>query len=453
MPSTRPPEVDGTGRARACARALLFVWVALATVLDNPFTAPFNDHTPLTETLGVFLYANLKAQTGLPIPFSPFEWMPVVAALLGARAHARAGRAGELVSEGFVALYVFWTFLFASALVGPLLRGGDASAAFWAVKGPLVVPFACVAAYTLLRGRADIKRLGALACVGITLKALQGLHYYFVTLGGDLGTKEYITTHTGSYLMSVVILAAVGAWTFRSEDMRRARLPLALAAALVVLPAFLFNERRVEMAGLLASLALLAGLAALRSPVRTVITVCVVLAVGAAYFGVFRYADGVLGAPVRMILSLGDEANASNLYRDIENYDVLEAIRRAPLVGAGVGVPFDEVVKLPDISHIYAFYRHNPHNSFLWVWMTMGGVGLFLFLLAFASAGARATRGFLRASDPFARLALFLCLANALRYLLFCQGDMMLFNSEGALVLGLSLGVAFKFSPVGNTSR
>ena len=74
---------------------------------------------------------------------------------------------------------------------------------------------------------------------------------------------------------------------------------------------------------------------------------------------------------------------SSDLYRQIEAFNLWFTIRTAPLTGVGFGNPFYQPYPLPPLSN-FEFRFYIPHNSFLWVWLKLGIVGFvaMLFLTA-----------------------------------------------------------------------
>lgn len=420
-------------------RTFFLVYVFLITVVDNPFTAPFNDYEALTEKLGPILFANLKAQFGIPLPFSLVEWIPAVIGYFAYRALKRERALLAIPRDLLFVSLCYFIFTATSGVVSVYLRGGDSSAVFWALKGPASVPVVFFAGFQLLRTQEHFIALGKVLIAGITLKSLQGLYYFYVVLGGDKGNYEYITTHVGSFMMSLALLVTLALQFYRPKEISPQVRRFLMLVWVVVLPAFVFNERRIEMVGLVFSLALLVFLLALFKPIKTLSWTAFSAPFIIAYIFVFRNSKGFLGAPVRMIDSLSDDENASNIYRKIENYNIIETIKDVPVLGQGMGVPMKEVIKLVDISNIYEFYLVNPHNSILWIWMSTGFVGMLLFSAWMAAFCYNGMRSYFLTSSPLKRLILFISLANIGRYLLFCYGDMMFFNSEGNVILALSM--------------
>ncbi len=275
----------------------------------------------------------------------------------------------------------------------------------------------------------------------MTLKAAQGLYYYHSVLGGNLGKLEYITTHAGSHMMSAALLVIMLPFFFRDNTRQSGQRGWLLAAACIITPAFVYNERRVEVLGLFVCIAVMLAAATARSPRRMVKRAVIITVIIGLYAFGFGNISGPLGAPARLVASLSDQDNASNLYRDIENYNLVTTLLAEPVFGQGMGKAMDEVIRLPDISALYALYLVNPHNAVLWLWMATGVVGMVLFMSWLGAYVAHASIAFFRCRSSLDALLLVFAVANIIRFLLSSYGDMMLFNSECCFMLGTSLGL------------
>src|SRR5262249_23624468 len=112
----------------------------------------------------------------------------------------------------------------------------------------------------------------------------------------------------------------------------------------------------------------------------------------AIYLPVFWNNTSMIGQPARAVRSLHapDPGDAnSNLYRQLEKFNVIYTIKANPILGVGFGRPFDFVVALPDLSW-WAFWHYEPHHNILWVWLKLGTGGFIIFWTLLATAVARA---------------------------------------------------------------
>ena len=63
------------------------------------------------------------------------------------------------------------------------------------------------------------------------------------------------------------------------------------------------------------------------------------------------------------------------MMRDIENYNLLQTLRKNPFLGTGWGHEYVEEVRAFDIASIFPQYRYKPHNSLLGVVAFAGMIG------------------------------------------------------------------------------
>ena len=88
---------------------------------------------------------------------------------------------------------------------------------------------------------------------------------------------------------------------------------------------------------------------------------------------------------------LAEAERNSDIYREIEAFDLWYTIRNNPIQGVGFGQKFLQPSPLPDLS-FFEFWAYIPHNSVLWIWLKLGFLGFASMLFLFARAvqlGAR----------------------------------------------------------------
>jgi O-antigen ligase len=147
-------------------------------------------------------------------------------------------------------------------------------------------------------------------------------------------------------------------------------------------------------------------------------------------------------APVKTLRSVGDsEVDSSTLYRDLENYNLLDTLRQNPFMGTGFGHPFAEVVKLPDIS-FFKEYRYMPHNSVLGLWAFTGAFGFTGLTFAIVVGVYCAARSYQSARTADERIAAFMVIATVLIYFIQCWGDIGFSERRGIHLLGPALAIA-----------
>jgi O-antigen ligase len=204
------------------------------------------------------------------------------------------------------------------------------------------------------------------------------------------------------------------------------------------------NNRRVVWlelaAGLVAAYAISPPMRAKRAVKRTALRA---LPIALLYCAAGWGSGSGIFAPVRILRSVVDSnSDGSTEWRDWENYNLVYTLRQNPLLGTGYGHPYEEAVKLPDISNVYALERYVPHNSILGLWAYGGLVGfaaLWSMLVVGVYFAARAAR---HATSPIDRAAAVAAVAAILIYGVHCYGDMGLGTWTSVCTAGPALAFA-----------
>jgi O-antigen ligase len=147
--------------------------------------------------------------------------------------------------------------------------------------------------------------------------------------------------------------------------------------------------------------------------------------------------------PVKTIRSAVDsDVDASTLWRDIENFDLLWTIRQNPIFGTGYGHGFIEMIPLPPVDYMLELYV--PHNSILGLWAYTGYVGYTAMTLLWVAGVFFALRAYHFSTAPVEKAAALVSFAAIPIYYLQCYGDMGLGSWSGVFMLAPSLAVAGK---------
>jgi O-antigen ligase len=419
----------GAGRLRYAVLVVIF----LALTMENPAEAPAmglwkSPLYPLGELL--FLHLNLVFPGQGWLIFSGFDAILVgllVAAVL-------LGRGGATPVRPFVLLClagVAW--IWAS---GMMWGGADFASSLWQVQRAASLPLWGLLFEFSLRGRADRVAVGTIVLVAACLKAALAL-WLRATLAADESDSPYMTVHADSMLFACAFCLVV-VLLFLGSDRR-----YALALPLLV-GGMIANNRRVVWVELATGLAVVYALSP-RTPAKRAVRRMVlrVLPIALFYCAVGWFSGTGIFAPVRVLRSMVDSrVDGSTQWRDWENYNVCYTLSQNPLLGTGYGHPYEEAVKLPDVTGSYALERYAPHNSILGLWAYGGLVGftaLWSMLVVAVFLAARAARHATRPSDCAAAVA---AVAAILVYIVHCYGDMGLGTWASVCTAGPALAFA-----------
>lgn len=174
---------------------------------------------------------------------------------------------------------------------------------------------------------------------------------------------------------------------------------------------------------------------------------------GVLYVAVGWNSGSSIFKPVRSIRTAMDPStDASTMWRELENYNIVMTLRKSPIFGVGFGNGYDEIVPMPVVP--YALERYVPHNTILGFWTYAGPLGWTALSLLWACGVFFAMRGYHAAQDPSWRAAALVTASAVLIYLIQCWGDMGLGTWTGvyivapALAIGGKLAVATRAWPV-----
>lgn len=301
---------------------------------------------------------------------------------------------GRMAIERRVRVYLgplFWVtllFLFfvTYGLVYGLSRRGNLVIALWEARSIYYLFAMLVLTGNLIKTRSHVNILFWIISISLFFKAVAGVMFVATALQWNMEGVERIAEHSMSIHFNLFFILAIAAWIYRDSLSRRTLLPL---MALPVLFSFLANHRRAGFLtlgiGVIVVLLLLyrehRKLFWAIAPTLTLVFM--------AYLAVFWNNEGSIGMIARAVRSVFGQPTArdaaSNIYRDIENVNIMFTISQVPLQGVGFGQKFYIIYQLPDIS-FFEWWEYITHNSIMWVWMKTGAGGFFSMLLMIGMA-------------------------------------------------------------------
>lgn len=417
---------------------------ALALLVDNPSERPMEGHwkSPL-HLPGELLYLNLHKHTGIgALRFSALELAIGLLVLVAAARKLRADplddplRLGALPNPmklGFASMF--------GAVVGLMVwgigRGGDFQNALWQVRQLFWLPVLGVLfGYALKTPSARLWLIRAVISVAC-LRALTGIYFYFA-VGRPRGLVfEYVTTHSDSILAVVAVLLALMAGIASPS---RHNLLLNLICQPVLFLGLIVNDRRLAFVSLAGGVAVAVLLAppALRRVLRRAVILSIPLLVVYTAAG-WNSSAGVF-RPVSILRSVTSQEDASSETRDIENYNLIQTLKRHPVAGSGFGHEYVEVVQAYRVDHVFAQYLYIAHNSVLWLISLSGWLGFAFIWMAFPTAVLVALRVVRQAATSVDLLTGFGAITTILAFLLQAWGDMGLQSWMGVLLCGAFMG-------------
>ena len=342
--------------------------------------------------------------------------------------------------------YLFFLLCVVWGVVHGLTTGGNLKITVNEVRSFWYLFLGYLLAYNLIRSKKHLRIFFwfIILCAGI--KALEGVYIYVFVVHGDLTNNHQIMSHEESYFwIGILLLITLFSLYYKYKP----QLYISLCITPFLLLSLVANNRRADFVALVIGLLVAWVLVfAIKPEARKflVATLVVVLLLGGAYIAAFYNGQGGFSSPARSIVSVfhpdpGDAA--SNLYRDVENYDLRYTVQFNPM-GLGFGKQFLEPILLPDISADDPVYTYIPHNTIYWVWMRLGPIG---YLALWYLFGAIIVRGCIYArqmQDKYLRLIAVYVVVMVMMEIIVAFADYQLFFYRNVIYIGLLAGVLMR---------
>ena len=426
----------------APVRRSLYAIVFTGLALDNPADGGINPHwhTPLAP-IGGLLSENLNKTVHIEaLKFSLLSVLLVLLFVIQRRQLSDAGRvaARPAHSPVITALGAAMLTVMALAVYG---LAGHADVQMINLEVQRFVLTALLA-YLLageLRGHRDYATLAGLIIVAACSKAFLAL---FNWANFEIPKDGGFATNHGDSMLFAFAVATWAALCFIGPRSRRARVMTLLMP--FILAAIKVNNRRLAWVEIIAMSITLYCLVPWSRGKRALTRLAIFASPAVLVFILAGWNSGSeIFAPVKMLRSVVDgHSDRSTFDRDVENFNLIMTIGSSPVLGTGLGRPYDEVIKGDDISGSFASYLYVPHNSVLWLLAT-GGVLGFLGIWSVPTAGMFvAARAFLRPISIDNQIVAFIVMSVFQAYMIQCWGDMAFGDLRSLLLVGPALAVA-----------
>jgi len=354
-------------------------------------------------------------------------------------------RGGELLLPFLLFLvWVVW------GAVHGLSSGGNLQILVEEVRSFWYLFLGYLLAYNFIRKKQHVRFFVWLVILCAAIKALQAVYIYIFVIHGDLASHHEIMAHEESYFWVSVLLLII---LFSLHSKNRPQFFTALALVPFLLIALIANNRRADfvalVVGLLVAWALIFNIKThARKSLLVILLVTTLL--GGAYVAAFYNGTGGFSSPARAMVSVfhPDPTDAaSNLYRDIENYDLKYTVKLNPL-GLGFGRPFLQPIPLPDLSSLDPVYNYIPHNTIYWVWMRLGPIG---YLALWYLFGAMIVRGSIIArklNDTYLQLIAIYIVAMVVMEIIVAYADYQLSFYRNVIYVGMLVGTLMRLPSI-----
>jgi O-antigen ligase len=330
-------------------------------------------------------------------------------------------------------------------IVHGLATGGDRYAAIWEFRPLLYLPVVYVQVTNLSTSRRDYQRLALVMLVAVLVHTALALQKWSALASAERDELNLID-HGSAIQLGAVLMVAIAAWVFpKVSPVVRS---LLLLAALPVGWVWLVSNRRAAVVGLAVSVLFLGLLLARLNPrtLRVIAPIVAVLTV--AYLGAFWRSESTVGFPAQALKTViapdevSERNQSSDVYRDIENFDIVTTIHAKPLTGFGFGHQFLRPIPLPEIA--FSFSGYIPHNSVLWIWIKMGVGGFVAMLFLFGSAIRQGVHSMLQIRRGSDLAVTFAATGYLVMYIVFAYVDIA-WDTRGVASVAIAMAVCSEY--------
>jgi hypothetical protein len=337
---------------------------------------------------------------------------------------------------------IFFFLWLGGSFVSGLSRGGDFLPALWELRALFYLGILYFFVPQVIQTKAQVHAVMWICIVTISYKALQGV-IRFIGHGFNFGGYQTLTNHEDPVFMVTMFVFLIAMMLFKVRDKQRK------ALGWLFLPLFLgfyVALRRATYGSFAISLAGLFLLLPRKEKISMAKAMAIFLSITGIYLAMFWNSYGRLATPAQMIReSISSDKNtqgesySSNLYREMENFNLSATVQRAPVAGIGFGKKYDTPIPLPSIP--FTLMEYIPHNEILWLLVKTGAIGFFFFMLFFNSYLANGSWIFTRLKDPYLRAVCVVCLTAVLNQIVISYYDLQLTYYRNMVYLGLLMGL------------
>ena len=340
---------------------------------------------------------------------------------------------------------IFTAFVLYGFIRG-ISTGGDKRIAVFEGRPLFYMAITYILVTNLLTTRRQYVRLVMTAMVAVSIQSIFSLQYYRGLPAAERESLESLSGHSATIAMNALFVLFFGAVLFRCSRWLRW---VSFALCIPVAWAYLLSQRRAAMVALFVGVFILLAVTFQRRRRAFWFVAPTTVLLGIGVVAATWNAVGMFGLPAQAVKTvffpdqLSDADTSSDLYRQIENWNLYYTIRVNRVFGVGFGQKFLRPVAMPDIS-FFEFWEYIPHNNVLWVWIKMGFLGFASLLFLFGRAvqlGARSIT-LIRSNDHVAFAVV--GLAYVVMFLVFAYVDIA-WDARCTVFLGVSMALSADF--------
>ncbi len=351
----------------------------------------------------------------------------------------------------FLGFFLWFLFSFANGL----RSGGDFLVALWEIRALVYFCVIFLIVPQIIRTRKQLKTLIWIFIIAISFKAFQVLERY-VSMGFTTAGLPTLANHEDPVFITTLLILLTAMFVFNARTKQRWVLTILLVPLLL---AIYLSLRRAAIAGMLVTFASFVWLLPIKKQ-KAFLRYAIPIAVFLFLYGfAFWNSSSTLAGPVQLIKSgvtqpsieESREDYYSNMYRDIENYNLATTFKRKPVVGIGFGKKYDLPLELARIS--FPLRDYIPHNEIFWYLIKTGSIGFFLFWLFFNGFVYKGVTVLNKLQDPYLRAVCVMVVLAVINQMVVSYYDLQLTYYRNMIYLGTLMGLLPLIERIGSNQK
>ncbi len=336
---------------------------------------------------------------------------------------------------------IFFSWLIFSAIYG-LSRGGDFLPALWELRALFYLGILYFFVPQIIKTRTQLEQLIWVIIASLSFKVLQGIIRFF-RLGFNFDGRTQLTSSEDPLFFISLFVLLAGFFLFNSKHKQRIILGWLILPMSIV---FILAQRRATYAALAVVFVVFFILISTNYRQKLLKFMSPLFFIMILYLIIFWNSQSGLALPAQLVRSsfASDRENAgeryySNLYREIENYNLAQTVKKSPVLGIGFGKKYEQPIQLSAIH--FPLRDYIPHNEIYWIIVKSGAIGFFLFFAFFNSFIFKAGSLFERLKDPYLKTICSVAILAIIGQIVVSFYDLQLTYSRNMVYLGTLMGL------------
>lgn len=337
-----------------------------------------------------------------------------------------------------------------AALAGWLIYGMQTGGVFlnalWEIRALCYLPVFIFFVPQIMHTKTHVKTLMWILILTLTFKAIQAYYIYARVYWYSFKGVQAFTSHEDPVFILLVFALLIGLILFQGH---RKQLLVILLLLIPLCLGFYIGQRRAAYAAIGTTGAVFVVTLTRKDLWRFLVPFLPMFVGTAFYLVIFwnsyspyaSFAQTIKSGLITDKDQMSTQDYYSNLYRDIEKYNLAMTVRRVPFFGVGYGNKYDQPIKS---LVLWSLDGYIPHNLILNLLVKTGAVGFFCFWFFFNAVLFYGAATYPKLRDPYLKAVCIVAMAAVLNQVVVSYFDLQLTYTRNMVLLGTLIGLLLR---------